>query len=66
MRLLLILSLGLACSACAGDGASPQGGVANYDALARARSDCLSKGGDYVLNKDGNPDRIDSFECKRK
>jgi hypothetical protein len=65
MRALVILSLSLACAGCA-SGAGPEGGVANYDALARARSDCLAKGGDYVLGKDGNSDRIDAFVCKRK
>ena len=65
MRRLLILSAFGLCSACA-SGTVPLGGVASYDALKTARTECLAKGGDLVLAKEGDPQSITAYVCKRK
>lgn len=62
--LAAILVLGLAVSACAS--ATPDGGVANYDALKKAHADCVAKGGTLVLQKNGDPEYIGDYACERK
>ena len=48
MRIVLALGLALGLAACAG-GASPDGGVANYDALRQAHEKCAARGGTLAL-----------------
>ena len=64
-RALLILAACAACSACAGASA-PEGGVANYDALAKARADCAARGEELSLAPGGDPQVLGDFVCKRK
>jgi hypothetical protein len=54
----------LALGACAS--AAPDGGVANYDALKKAHTDCTAKGGTLVLQKNGDPEYIGDYACERK
>ncbi len=65
MRILLVISSLMLCAACAG-GVTPDGGVASYDALKKARDACLAKGGDLQLAKEGDPQSITAYVCKRK
>ncbi|HEY3694041.1 hypothetical protein [Phenylobacterium sp.] len=65
MRRLLILAFCAAGAGCAG-GSSPDGGVANYDALAKARADCVARGEELSLIPGGDPQVISDFSCKRK
>lgn len=61
--LAVILSAGVLLAGCAMGGA--EGGVANYDALKKARDDCAAKGGNLVL-KSGDPTWIGNYACERK
>ena len=64
MRSLAILVAGaLLLSGCAMG--SAEGGVANYDALKKARDDCAAKGGNLVL-KSGDSTWIGNYACERK
>ena len=65
MRILLVISSLMLCAACA-SGVTPDGGVASYDALKKARDACLIKGGDLRLAKEGDPQSITAYVCKRK
>ena len=65
MRILLVISSLMLCGACA-SGVTPDGGVASYDALKQARDVCLAKGGDLQLAKEGDPQSITAYVCKRK
>ena len=65
MRILLVISSLMLCAACA-SGVTPDGGVASYDALKTARDACLAKGADLQLAKEGDPQSITSYVCKRK
>ncbi|MBC7669112.1 MAG: hypothetical protein H7236_11840 [Gemmatimonadaceae bacterium] len=65
MRILLVISSLMLCAACA-SGVTPDGGVASYDALKTARDACLAKGGDLQLAKEGDPQSITAYVCKRK
>jgi hypothetical protein len=65
MRALAVIAAALALSACAG-ASTPMDGVANYDALSKARSDCLAKGGELSLINGGDPQVLGDFKCKRK
>ena len=65
MRILLVISSLMLCAACA-SGVTPDGGVASYDALKKARDGCLAKGGDLQLAKEGDPQSITAYVCKRK
>ena len=65
MKILLAISAALLCAACA-SGVTPNGGVASYDALKTARAECLAKGGDLKLTKEGDPQSITAYACKRK
>jgi hypothetical protein len=60
---LAVLAL-LALGACAS--AAPEAGVANYDALKKAHTDCAAKGGTLVLQKNGDPEYIGDYACERK
>jgi hypothetical protein len=60
---LAALSL-LALGACASG--QPDGGVANYDALKKAHTDCAAKGGTLVLQRNGDPEYIGDYACERK
>ena len=64
-RALLILAACSGLAACAGSDA-PEGGVANYDALAKARADCAAKGEELSLAPGGDPQVLGDFVCKRK
>ena len=64
MRTAAALILALAMGACAT--AAPIGGYANYDALKAARDACSAKGGTFKLKTEGDPQRIDAYECERK
>ena len=64
MRTLAATTACLALSACAAG--TPMDGVANYDALAKARADCLAKGGELSLVSGGDPQVLGDFKCKRK
>ena len=63
MKLVAALLLVMGLSACA-DVSSPDGGVANYDALRAASQACAAKGGKLVLKDQGNARNIDAFVCK--
>lgn len=65
MRILLVISSLMLCAACA-SGVTPDGGVASYDALKKARDACLAKGGDLQLAREGDPQSITAYVCKRK
>ena len=65
MKVLLVISSLMLCAACA-SGVTPDGGVASYDALKAARDACLAKGGDLRLAKEGDPQSISAYVCKRK
>ena len=65
MRELAVIVAALALTACASE-STPMDGVANYDALAKARSDCLAKGGELSLINGGDPQVLGDFKCKRK
>ena len=60
----MILFAALALTGCATS--SPMDGLANYDELAKARSDCLAKGGELSLVSGGDPQVLGDFKCKRK
>ena len=60
----MILLAALALSGCATS--SPMDGVANYDALAAARANCLAKGEELTLVTGGDPQVLSDFTCKRK
>ena len=64
MRSAGFLLLALALGACAS--ASPEGGIANYDTLARAQADCAAKGGEFALKNGGDPQVLIDYACKRK
>ena len=64
MRVAIISLLGLGLSACAG-AASPDGGVANYDALRQAQSACAARGGTFQLKTQGNSQYLEDYACKR-
>lgn len=57
----LILALGLA--AC--ETTANEGGVADYDALKKASADCAAKGGQLVLQPNGDAENIQDYACKR-
>jgi hypothetical protein len=63
MRLVLAIGLALGLAACAG-GASPDGGVANYDALRQAHEKCAARGGTLALKTNGNAREIQDYACK--
>ena len=65
MRILVVISSMMLCAACA-SGVTPDGGVASYDALKKARDVCLAKGGDLQLATEGDPQSITAYVCKRK
>ena len=56
----------LAVGGCAGGVGGPEDGVANYDALAKARADCLAKGQELSLVNGGDPQVLGDFRCRRK
>ena len=58
----LTLTAGLAACAVGG----PQGGYANYDALARMQQDCAAKGGTLKLKPEADPQWVDGYACERK
>jgi hypothetical protein len=64
MRTALAMLAVLALGACASG--APDGGVASYDALKKAHTDCTARGGTLVLQKDGNPEYIGAYVCERK
>ena len=64
IRAAAILVL-LAVGGCAGVG-GPEDGVANYDALAKARADCVAKGQELTLVNGGDPQALGDFRCKGK
>ena len=61
---LIAILVALGTAACA-DGPAPDGGIANYDALKLAQTDCAARGGKLVLKTDGDPQSIDAWTCKR-
>ncbi|MDO8802199.1 hypothetical protein [Phenylobacterium sp.] len=65
MKTLIVLASLMLCAACA-SGVTPDGGVASYDALKTARDACLAKGADLQLAREGDPQSITSYVCKRK
>jgi hypothetical protein len=65
MRMLAVLAFCAVCAGCA-DGPAPDGGVANYDALAKVRADCVARGEELSLVPGGDPQAISDFTCKRK
>jgi len=64
MRAAAILAACLALAACASS--AYEGGVANYDALRQATSDCAAKGGELKLSSGGDPQMISNFSCQKK
>jgi hypothetical protein len=64
MRPLLVILIAALAAACASP--SPEGGIANYDALKQAHADCAAKGGTLVLKKDGDPEDLQDYACERK
>ena len=65
MKTLIVLASLMLCAACA-SGVTPDGGVASYDALKTARDACLAKGAELQLAREGDPQSITSYVCKRK
>lgn len=65
MRNLVAISLLLTLGACA-EGPGATGDVATYDVLKAARDDCVAKGGELTLQKDGLASRLSAYECIRK
>jgi uncharacterized lipoprotein YmbA len=61
---LMLAAAALALAGCALGG--PQGGYANYDALAQMQQDCAAKGGNLKLKPQANPEWIDGYVCERK
>ena len=64
MRLALAIALAALAAACASP--TPEGGIANYDALRQAHGDCAAKGGTLVLKKNGDPEELQDYACERK
>jgi hypothetical protein len=64
-RTLTALLAALVVSACVGE-SGPEGGVASLDALRQLQADCAGKGMTMQLKPDGDPQRIDAYECVRK
>jgi hypothetical protein len=65
MKMLLVIAFSLGLAGCI-DGASPDGGVANYDALRKAHDACAADGGSLTLKDGGNSEWIQDYACKRK
>ena len=63
MRPLAAILLLLSCAGCA---ATPEGGVATYDALKAATDACAAKGGSLTLVRNGDPQVLADYACKRK
>ena len=63
MRTALAILLVLGLAACASE---REGGIANYDALAKARADCAARGEELSLAPGGDPQVLGDFVCKRK
>ncbi len=63
-RWMLTLAIAAGLSACAAS--TPDGGVANYDALKAARDKCAAQGGTLTLTDQGDARRIDAYTCERK
>ena len=55
----------LGLCACA-EGPTPNGGVANLDALRDLQAACAAKGQTMQLKTLGDPERIDAYACVRK
>jgi len=64
MRLLAAMLIAGLAAACAAP--TPEGGIANYDALSQAHAACVAKGGTLVLKKDGDPENLQDYACERK
>ncbi len=64
--LIPALASGLALLAACSGGPAPDGDIATYDVLKTARADCEAKGGELVLVKEGNPERLSAYQCARK
>jgi hypothetical protein len=64
MKVLAAALFALALSACAG-AASPDGGVATYDALKSAQTNCAAKGGSLRLRSGGDPEYIGDYACRK-
>jgi hypothetical protein len=62
MRRILALILASGLAACVS--ASPEGGVANYDALKSAQEKCVAKGGTLKLQKGGDSQLLEDYSCK--
>jgi hypothetical protein len=58
-----VITMALCLAACAG---ARQGGYASYDALRDARDACAKKGGELTLARNGDPQSISDYACKRK
>jgi hypothetical protein len=56
-----LLALDLAACETTGNNVS---GTADYDSLSRATATCKAEGGKLVLKPDGDPQRLQAYECK--
>ena len=65
MRAVLIIAAFAltACESSAGFGRSA--GIATYDAIRAAQTDCAAKGGKLTLKASGDPQYIGDYACKR-
>jgi hypothetical protein len=63
MRAALILLGALALAGC--ETSANEGGVADYDALAKATQQCKAQGGHLVLQKNGDPENIQDYACEK-
>ncbi|HZZ67626.1 MAG TPA: hypothetical protein VFE18_05590 [Phenylobacterium sp.] len=59
--IVALLMLGLAACETTGNNVS---GTADYDSLSRATATCKAEGGKLVLKPDGDPQRLQAYECK--
>jgi len=62
MRIALALILASALAACVS--ASPEGGIASYDALKAAQEKCVARGGTLKLQKGGDSQLLEDYSCK--
>ena len=63
-RAVALIAIALGACACASE-TTPQGGIANYDALRQASDACTAKGGTMRLKSGGAAEYIGDYTCKR-
>ena len=63
MRAMLAILGALALAGC--ETSANEGGVADYDALAKATQQCRAQGGHLVLQRNGDPENIQDYACEK-